>query len=300
MKHCLRFLLLGLLLLSQAGQARLRVFSCEPEWVALARMLGADRFQVFSATNAQQDVHYIQARPGLIARLRRADLLVCTGAGLEVGWLPVLLRRAANPRVRPGTLGYFEAASAITLLEKPQRLDRAEGDIHPEGNPHIQLDPHNILAVARALGQRLQRLDSTHAQDYRQALAAFEQRWQRAMADWEKRAAALRGLPIVVHHDGWIYLERWLGLKQIGSLEPKPGVPPTSAHLSRLLTQLKTTPAAVIIRAPFQDPRPAQWLHRKTGIPVRVLPFTVGGNPDARDLFGLFDSTLAQLEAVAR
>jgi zinc/manganese transport system substrate-binding protein len=281
-----------------ASYANLQVFACEPEWAALTEELGAQRVEVFSATTAQQDVHHIQARPGLIARMRRADLVVCTGAGLEAAWLPVLLRRAGNPAVQPGTSGYFEATDYVAMLEKPASLDRAEGDVHARGNPHIHLDPRNIARVARALGQRLAALEPAHAASYRAALENFEQRWQTALAAWEQQAQALRGMPVVVHHASWVYLNQWLGLRQIAVLEPKPGVAPTAGQLAATLNLLQATPARVVIRTPYQDPRPAAWLHEHAGLPVLELPFTVGGNPQAGDLFGLFDSTIALLLGV--
>ena len=146
-------------LLRPFGAEALEVFACEPEWAALATELGGDKVEVFSATTARQDPHQIQARPALIARLRSADLVICTGAELEIGWMPVLLRQAANARVQPGTPGYMEASQYVRLLEVPTRLDRAEGDIHPAGNPHIQSDPRNIAAVATALARRLSEID---------------------------------------------------------------------------------------------------------------------------------------------
>ena len=281
--------------LPAGANANLEVFACEPEWAALVEELGAQRVEVFSATTAQQDVHHIQARPGLIARVRRADLVVCTGAELEAGWLPVLLRRAGNPAVQPGTSGYFEAADHVSMLEKPASLDRAQGDVHARGNPHIHLDPRNIEHVASALGARLAALDPAHATSYRAALADFERRWQAARARWEQQAQPLRGMPVVVHHPSWVYLNQWLGLRQITSLEPKPGVAPTARQLAEILDLLQATPARVVIRTPYQDPRPSAWLHERAGLPVLELPFTVGGNQQASDLFGLFDSTLALL-----
>ncbi|UCE76021.1 MAG: zinc ABC transporter substrate-binding protein [Gammaproteobacteria bacterium] len=277
------------------SNANLEVFACEPEWAALVEEIGAQRVEVFSATTAQQDVHHIQARPGLIARVRRADLVVCTGAELEAGWLPVLLRRAGNPAVQPGTSGYFEAADHVTMLEKPASLDRAEGDVHARGNPHIHLDPRNIEHVASALGDRLAALDPAHATSYRAALADFERRWQAARARWEQQAQPLRGMPVVVHHPSWVYLNQWLGLRQVTSLEPKPGVAPTARQLAEILNLLHATPARVVIRTPYQDPRPSAWLHERAGLPVLELPFTVGGSQQASDLFGLFDSTIALL-----
>jgi zinc/manganese transport system substrate-binding protein len=294
-RHLSIALLMMVTLVSPATQAALRILACEPEWGALAQELGGDDVRVYTATTAHQDPHHIQARPSLIAQARRAGLVVCTGAELEIGWLPLVLRRAGNPKIQTGTNGYFAATDYVTLLEKPQRLDRAEGDVHAAGNPHIQLDPHNILRVAQALSPRLAELDSQHADRYAQRLKDFSQRWQAAMTRWETQAAPLKGMPIVVYHRAWTYLNHWLGLDQLAELEPKPGVPPTSSHLAEVLDKLKAQPARAVIRAPYQDQRPVQWLHDHTGIAMLTLPFTVGGNAQAGDLFGLFDSTVQML-----
>ncbi|MGB5538842.1 MAG: zinc ABC transporter substrate-binding protein [Gammaproteobacteria bacterium] len=288
------------LLLAGSGpvQAAIDVFACEPEWAALAEAVGGDLVSVTSATTARQDPHHIQARPSLIARMRKADLVICTGAELETGWLPLLLRRASNPAVQPGRPGYLEAASAVTLLERPQQLDRAAGDVHAQGNPHIQTDPQNIAAVARVLQQRLATVDPAHAAQYRQQLDAFLEQWNTAMQRWEQEAAPLYGMRVVVQHRSWVYLNRWLGLQQVATIEPKPGVPPSGADLEALLVQLKAQPADAILHAAYQDARSARWLSEKTGLPVVELPFTVGGTDDARDLYGLFESTVLRLLAV--
>jgi zinc/manganese transport system substrate-binding protein len=280
--------------------ADLRILACEPEWGSLAQELGGDAVTVVTATTAQQDPHHIQARPSLIARARRAGLVVCTGAELEIGWLPLLLRQGNNPAIQPGQPGYFLAADYVPMLGVPTRVDRAEGDIHPAGNPHIQTDPRNIARVATALADRFATLDPAHATDYQAHYQSFADRWQAAIVRWEAQAAPLRGVPIVVHHTSWLYLTSWLGLRQVGTLEEKPGVPPSSAHLARLLVQLHDAPARCVVRAPYQDPRPSEWLAQRAKIPAVVLPFTVGGTDGAADLFGLFDDTISQLLEATR
>lgn len=284
-----------LLTLTPAAHASLSVFACEPEWASLVQELGGDQVEVLSATTAFQDPHHIQARPSLIARMRKADLLICSGAELEIGWLPMLLRQSGNDRVQPGQPGYFMAADQVETLDKPQRLDRADGDVHPGGNPHIQTDPHNIATVAAALLPVMQQLDPEQSAFYQQRADDFSQRWQAAMSRWEQMAAPLRGTGVVVHHRSWSYLERWLGLEEIAALEPKPGVPPGPGHLAAVMKQLQAKPARFVIRAAYQDGRAADWLSQHADIPVLVLPFTVGGNDQAQDLFSLFDNTLAQL-----
>jgi zinc/manganese transport system substrate-binding protein len=277
----------------------LNVFACEPEWGSLVHELAGDAATVDVGTTALQDVHVIEAKPSLIAKVRRADLVVCSGADLEIGWLPQLIRQAGNPKVASGA-GYFMAADQITTLEKPSKLDRSEGDIHPQGNPHFQMDPYRVLAVAKALDARLAELDPGKAATYQQRLADFSTRWQAAIKNWEAKAAPLKGRKVVVHHLSWIYLETWLGMEQIGALEPKPGVPPTSAHLAGLIDVTKNAPAFAILRAAYQDPKPGDWLSEHTGVPAVTLPFTVGGDDKAKDLFGLFDSTIDKLLAVAK
>jgi zinc/manganese transport system substrate-binding protein len=291
------FLLTATLLTALPAHAALRVFACEPEWGALAQELGGGNVEVSVATGALQDPHQIQAKPSLIARARNADLVVCTGAELEIGWLPVLLQQSGNAKVQPGQAGNFAAADVVKKLDVPAQLDRANGDVHAAGNPHIQTDPRNIALVAAALGARLQQVDPSHAADYAQRQADFARRWQQAMARWSVQAAPLKGVPVVSQHKAFVYLYDWLGLKEVAVLEPKPGVEPTASHLQAVQATLKTTPARMVLYAAYQDPRASEWLSRNAGIAVVKIPFTVGGSEVAKDLFGLFDDTVARLLA---
>ena len=293
------FVALLLFCLATPAAQALEVFACEPEWGSLVHELAGDAVHVDVGTSALQDVHVIEAKPSLIAKVRRADLIVCSGADLEIGWLPQLIRQAGNPKVASGA-GYFLASDQITTLEKPTSLDRSEGDIHAQGNPHFQLDPYRALAIAKALDARLSQLDPAHAADFQKRLEDFSTRWQAAIKTWEAKAAPLKGRKVVVHHMSWIYLLQWLGMEQIGALEPKPGVPPTSGHLASLVELTKNAHALAILRAAYQDPKPGDWLSEQTGVPAVTLPFTVGGDDKAKDLFGLFDSTIDKLLAVAK
>jgi zinc/manganese transport system substrate-binding protein len=277
------------------AHADLSIFATVPEWAALAQELGGDKVKVYSATTALQDAHHVEARPSLIARARSADLVVATGAELEVGWLPLVIQQAGNAKIRPGQPGYFEAASFVPLLGKPARLDRSEGDVHPAGDPHIQTDPRNIGRVAGELAARMAQLDPANAATYGARQAQFAARWTAAIANWEKQAAPLKGASIVVQHKAFTYLEAWLGLKEVASLEPRPGVEPTTAHLSSVLDALKGSPARMVIRAAYQSPRASEWVAERAGIKAVALPFTVGGTDGAKDLFGLFDDTIARL-----
>jgi zinc/manganese transport system substrate-binding protein len=279
------------------ASANLNVFACEPEWGALATEIGGDKVQVYTATNGGQDPHQVQARPSLIASARRANVTVCTGAELEVGWLPQIIQQASNAHIAPGTPGSFEATSAVHMMELPASVDRSQGDIHAGGNPHIQTDPRNMIPVSRAMAARFAQLDPANAAVYQSRQANFEQRWNAALARWTQRAAPLRGISIAVQHHAWIYLETWLGMREIIPLEPHPGVPPSSGYLAQVLARLQTTPARFVIRAAYEDNRPADFISQRAHIPAVVLPFTVGGDPQARDLFSLYDDTITKLLA---
>lgn len=286
--------------LTQPAHAALNVFACEPEWGALALELGGDNVSIYTATTGLQDPHQVQARPSLIAKARAADITVCTGAELETAWLPMVVQKSANANIKAGSSGSFEAASFVRLLDVPAKLDRAEGDVHPAGNPHIQTDARNILIVAKALSARFVLLDAASAPVYEQRLADFTSRWTASLAKWEAAAASLKGTPIAVQHAGWVYMINWLGLKQIAVLEPKPGVPASSGHLAQVLTTLERQPVKMIIRAAYQSDRASKFIGERTKTRAIMLPFTVGGTEEAKDLFSLYDDTLKRLLAGAK
>jgi len=286
---------IALAALAAPALAALNIFATVPEWGALAEELGGDKVKVYTATNALQDPHHVEAKPSLIARARTAELVLATGAELEIGWLPLVLRQAGNPKVQPGKAGYFEATAHVPLLEKPARLDRAEGDVHPGGNPHIQTDPRNIGRVAEPLAARLAELDPDNAAHYQARYNAFAARWNAAVANWEQQAPPLKGMPILVQHNAFTYLEGWLGLKQVAALEPKPGIEPTTAHLTDVLATLQRQPVTMVIRAAYQGDRASQWIAERAKIKTVMLPFTVGGDDAAKGLYSLFDDTVARL-----
>jgi zinc/manganese transport system substrate-binding protein len=280
--------------------AAFKILACEPEWGSLSRELGGDKVDVYTATTAQQDAHRIEARPSLIARARSADLMVCTGAELEIGWVPLLLSQSGNPNIQVGRPGYFEAAMQVRLIEVPTQIDRSLGDVHPLGNPHLHLDPRNIARVATALTERMAELDRGNAAYYRERATSFQQRWKDAMVRWEKDAAPLKGMGLITYHKDFNYFIAWAGMRELGNLEPKPGLPPTTAHMSELLQGLSKTSAQAVVRTPFQDPRAAQFLAERAKIPIIMMAYTIGGTDRAKDLFSLYDDTIARLVAVAK
>lgn len=288
---------LGMLMASPSpALAQVNIFACEPEWAALASEIGGDLVDVTSATNAKQDVHHIRAKPSLLAAMRKADLVFCSGASLEIGWLPILIKKAGGPDVQQETIGWLMASDYVQKLGMVEHVDRSMGHIHPEGNPHVHLDPRNISIIAAVVAERLYLLDADNAQIYERNLTAFQSRWQSLMAQWETDAASLKGQKIVVYHNAWAYLLDWLGMDIIASLEPKPGVPPTASHLETVLDQVKGQRVQAILVSPYEDEDAAEWLAGKADIPVVHLPFTVGGNDAADDLAALFTETIRLLK----
>ena len=302
MKNITLSLLAGLGLLIAAptsAHAKLNIFACEPEWDALAEEIGGDLVTVYTATKATQDVHHMRAKPSLLAAMRKADLVFCSGASLEVGWLPILIQKAGGPNVQPETSGWLMAADYVDKLEVMAHADRSMGHVHPEGNPHIHLNPHNIEQVAKVLADRLSLLDQTNAKIYAAHLDTFERKWQGLTKTWESQATGLRGKQVVVYHKSWAYLADWTGIKIAGTLEPKPGLPPTTAHLEKLLQSLKGEKVTAILVAPYEDEDAAEWLSSQTGIPILHLPYTVGGSSEAKTLEGLFNETIRKLKETA-
>ena len=290
-----RILLVVCLLLALPVRADLNVFATVPEWGALAKEIGGDKVKVYTATNALQDPHRIEAKPSLLAQARRADLLVAAGAELEVGWLPLVVRDSGNAAIQVGRPGYFEAAAYVKRLEIPTVVDRAHGDVHPAGNPHTHLDPRNVQKVAETLAARMAEIDAANAASYQSNLKTFVAKWQAAIARWEKDATPLKGVPVLVHHQSFVYLLNWLGMKEVGTLEPKPGIEPTSSQLTGLVARQQSQPARMVLRAAYQQEGPSQWIAGKTGMPAIMLPYTVGGTSEAKDLFGLFDDSVQRL-----
>jgi zinc/manganese transport system substrate-binding protein len=283
--------------LTSPSFAAINILATTPEWGALATEIAGDKAGIYVATTALQDIHHIEAKPSLLARARHADLLIATGAELEIGWLPVLQRESGNRKIQEGSPGYFEASRVLNLLDVPASADRSMGDIHPFGNPHVHLDPRNLLKVASALTQRLGEIDSANKEVFEARNRAFQEKMNEAIKRWETMAVPLKGLPVIVHHQDQKYLLYWLGMKEIAALEPKPGIPPSTGHLSDLLQNLQRSPAKLILRNAYNDPKPSAWLAERSKIPLVTLPYTVGGSKTAKDLFSLFDDSIAQLLA---
>jgi len=273
----------------------LNIFACEPEWAALSREIAPDA-TIYSATTAHQDPHFVQAKPSLIAKMRRADLVICSGAELEVGWLPALLMKANNADVQSTEQGLLYIAEHVERLDQLEKVDRSMGDVHAMGNPHVHLSPEAISRAAAVLTERLIQLDSARLAEYRAAEVSFQQRWSKAVSRWTEQAAGLANRPLISYHSSYRYLFAWLGIRQIADLEPKPGLPPTSAHLAALLSQLQSTAVGGVVYTSYQDPKPASWLADKAGLPALQLAYSTEQQESLFSLYQRIIDTLLTLE----
>lgn len=283
--------LASLAIANSNNTTQINIFACEPEYAALAKEL-APNAEIYSATTAMQDPHQVQARPSLIARMRQADLAVCAGADLEIGWLPMLQMKSANPKVRSTDQGLFFAADQVETLDQLESVDRKMGDVHALGNPHVHFDPYRMLDVAKALTAKLIQINPQSKLEYEKALTNFSERWEAAIVKWEAKAKPLAGSRVIAYHSNYRYLFQWLEIEQVADLEPKPGIPPSSSHLASLLTIADEESILAIIISSYQSDRGANWLAERSGLPVLVLPMTVGGNEQSTDLFTLYDSVI--------
>ncbi|WP_371186608.1 metal ABC transporter solute-binding protein, Zn/Mn family [Thalassotalea maritima] len=283
------------LMLALPARAALNVFACEPEYASLVRELGGELITINSATTAKQDPHFVQARPSLIAKLRRADLLICAGADLEIGWLPMLQMKAGNSAVKVNGSGVLFASDVVENLDVLDRVDASMGDVHAAGNPHVHLDPHRLLQIAKATTEKMQSLDAENADVYQQRFDDFQRRWQQAIARWQQQATPLHGRKVIGYHSSFRYLFDFLAIEQVADLEPKPGLPPTTSHLMSLLSQTKSEDIIAIVYTAYHDDKGANWLASKSAIKALQLPYTVGGNSQSSDLFALMDSHIELL-----
>lgn len=278
--------------------ANLNIFACEPEWAALAKVL-APGANIFSATRAKQDPHQVQARPSLISKLHKADLAVCSGAELEAGWLPALQLKAANKKVLANKPGLFLAASQVETIDKVENASPLMGDVHPEGNPHLHLDPHRLLEVAGQLAERMKEINPDQKEQYSANFNQFASRWKQNIKKWEEETKSLKGMQVIAYHTSFNYLFHWLGIEMVGDLEPKPGLPPTSKHLAELLDITRHKKVAAIIYAPYQNDRGARWLSDKANIPIVQLPFTVDTDSvTTSTLEGLYNTLVGDILSI--
>lgn len=289
---------LGLALSSARAEAKLRVVATIETLADLARVVGGDRVDVQALSHGYQDPHFIPAKPSLVLTLNRADALVYVGLDLEIGWLPPLVQQSRNPRIQTGQPGHIDCSTAITARDIPNVAAdqlRAMGDVHPMGNPHYWLPPAHAYALARVLATRFTALDASGAGTFAARLRDFELVLQKKGGEWTKRAASLRGQKVVTYHKSWSYVAAWLGLEEVGFIEPKPGIPPTASHTAQLIALMKKQKVKSIIVETFYPSSLANIVGRETGARVVALPSDVGANASIRTYVELVDAVLASL-----
>ena len=296
--------LLGALLLALAprqAEAKVRVVTTIETFADLARKVGGDRVEVTALARGMMDPHFVEPKPSLVIALNRADLLVQVGLELEIGWLPPLVLASRNGRIQAGAPGALDASASIPVLDVPAtKVDRSLGDIHPQGNPHYWLVPDNARIVAEEIAARLEAIDAPGAATYRANLGAFQAELQRRRLKWESEAAGLRGMKVVTYHKSWSYLSRWLGLVEIGYVEPKPGIPAPPSHIARLIGLIRTGGAKVLLMESFYPRNTVDLVAQKSGARTVVLPSDVNAQPLAKDYFALVDQVVRGLVEAAR
>jgi zinc/manganese transport system substrate-binding protein len=280
--------------------AALHVVSSIPTLGSLAKEVGGDRIEVESLGKGYQDPHFIEPKPNLMLVLNRADLLLHVGLELEIGWLPPLVLGSRNPKIQPGDLGNLDCSRAIPVLDIPTtKVDRSMGDIHPQGNPHYWLPPGNAKIIAREIAQRLEQLDPEGRAEYEKNLAAFNARVDAKLKEWSPMVARLKGIKVATYHKSWSYVSQWLGLEEIGYVEPKPGIPPDPQHLARLIAVMKQEGAKLLLVEDFYNKSVASLVAQKAGAKLLTLPTDVGATPEIKDWFTLVDHVVKALAAAA-
>ena len=282
-----------LLFLFSLSFAQLRVVATYP-WIGeLVKEIGKEKVSVYVIAKGTEDPHFVVPKPSHIAKLRDADLLIIQGASIEIGFLPPLLTQSNNPKVQPGREGFLDLSQFVELIEKPQSVSRAMGDVHPEGNPHYQLDPHNIPKLARAVKEKLCSMDKNNCPYYETNLKDFLRRWEERLKVWDKGFEKLRGTKVIQYHKLYDYLLRRYGIELVGTLEPLPGIPPTAKHIEELIR--KSQGVKFVLQDVYHEKRTAQFVAQRIGAKVVILPHDVGAVPEAKDLFSLFEEILKRL-----
>jgi zinc/manganese transport system substrate-binding protein len=295
MKKIIIFLgLITSLSLAPLSYGQIKVVATYPYIGDLTQKIGGDRVEVFVLGKGTEDPHFIVPKPSFIARLRGADLLIINGAGLEIGFIPVLIQQANNPRIQTSR-GFLDLSQQVKLIEVPASVSRSEGDIHPEGNPHFSLDPHRLPILARAIKEKLCGLDPNNCRPYEKKLSEFLKQWDEKTRAWDRMLSALKGKKVIEYHKLFEYFLAAYSLTPVGTVEPKPGIPPTARHMEELIETAKAHKVEFILQDVYHEKRSAQFIAEKTGARTILLPNDVGAVPEAKELFSLFDDIVRRL-----
>ncbi|MBA3341816.1 MAG: zinc ABC transporter substrate-binding protein [Gemmatimonadaceae bacterium] len=288
-------------LAATSAEAQLKVVTSTPDLSAIAAEVGGNKVTTRHVSEGYQDPHFVEAKPSFVLQLRNADVWAFVGLGLEVGWMPLLLDGARNPRIRPGATGYVDVSRSVRLLDIPAGdVDRSQGDVHPLGNPHYWLHPENGRRIARMFQQKFSELDPKNAASYAANERAFETRLDAAERGWRPSLSMIAGKPVAAWHTSWRYFADYTKMNIVGFMEPKPGVPPSPAHLAGLIQTMKRTGAKIIIMEPFYSRKTADFVASKSGAKVLVLPPSVGGVRGVNDYVALMKSDIEKVAAALR
>lgn len=300
MKSLIAFKLatVGLIALSATAASfapPLKVVATTPDLASIAREIGGKAVDVTALAKPTEDPHYVDAKPSHIVTLNRADVLIEGGAELELGWLPPLLENSRNAKIAAGAPGHVVASQGVKLLEVPTTFDRSKGDVHSLGNPHFLIDPVNVKIIAGSIADHFARVDPKDAALYRANLAAFDAKVDAKLAEWQKQLAPFKGAPIVTYHKDFVYLGERFKLRIIETLEPKPGIAPSPAHIAQVIGAMKASHAKVILVQPFQNRKTAETVARQTGAVVLDIPQQPGARKDSPTYFQMMDYMVASL-----
>src|SRR6266436_1073495 len=277
--------------------SKIQIMTATTDLASLAQEVGGDKVDVESIARGYQDPHFVDAKPSFLLKLKRADLLIVVGLELEIGWLPPLINQSTNPKIQVGAPGYFDASRFAKILEIPTgQVTRAEGDVHPLGNPHYWLDPENGLRIAKGIADKLSQMRPDDAAYFAQRYTDFEQRLKQADQRWLAEMKPYEGRKIITYHRSWPNFAEHFHLNVVGYVEPRPGIPPSPQHTVELIQQMKRDNVKVIVVEPYFDLKTPKAVARETGGQVLVLPPSVGGEKEITDYFKLFDYDISKLK----
>jgi len=287
--------MLMLYCLSVSGFGKIKVVTSYGYIADITRRIGGDNVSVIALAAGGMDPHFITPKPSFIAKLRNADLLIINGGQLEIGWLPPVIQQANNPVINPGRAGFLSLMELVKPLDVHNEVSRAQGDVHPDGNPHIQLDPFHIPVFAKAIMERLCKLAPGKCEIFRENYTAFEKRWLEKIILWEQKLSPLKGRKVVEYHKLYDYFLQRYQIEAAGTLEPLPGIPPTSRHIAGIIDLIKKQNIALIIQDVYHSSRTARFIAGKTGIKVVIIPHDIGAVKEVTDIFSLFDEIVGRL-----
>lgn len=281
--------LLLLLLLPLTLFAHLNIAVSYPYIGAITKSIGGKHIKTVILAKGNWDPHFVVPRPSLISKMRNADALIMNGAQLEIGWLPALLRRAANSKTKVGAKSFLNLSHYVELINKPTTVDRSGGDIHPDGNPHFHLDPKNIIVLAKTIEKFLISIDSEHADIYQANYENFSASWEKKMKIWQEKMASKKGMKVIQFHNNLAYFNKAYGLDNIGTIEPLPGIPPSSRHIIKTIKLIKDKEPCCILHDVYHSTKTAEFIRDKTGIKIILMPHDIGALETIDDLTSLFD-----------